>query len=342
MTSPAPVPQRILIIRVSALGDIVFCTSLLEGLRNRYPRAHIAWLVQAGFAGIIESDSRLDEVIRLPPAALSSWDGLRATHRQLRTMVRYDWVIDAQGLLKTRLLARMVPAKRRIGFASREPGAFLLHQLVDKGGDIADISSEYRFLARTLTGTDPGAPHAPPEPPQRLKALDALAAAKIKPGFIALCPFTTRPQKHWVESHWGELTQLLSTSGAPPCVLFGGPGDVDASQRIMASLAPGSVSLVGKTPLPLLPALLEQAALVVGVDTGLTHIGIAVRRPVIALFGSTCPYTRGADSPLRVMYDALPCAPCKRHPTCGGAFTCMRGLTPARVAAAADELLARA
>jgi heptosyltransferase-1 len=121
-------------------------------------------------------------------------------------------------------------------------------------------------------------------------------------------------------------------------VIFGGPGDRAAADRILAGMPAGTVDLVGATKLPDVPAFLEQAGVLVGVDTGLTHIGIAVRRPVVALFGSTCPYTRGADSPLRVMYDALPCAPCKRNPTCGGANTCMRGLTPERVARTALEI----
>ncbi|MGQ0701192.1 MAG: glycosyltransferase family 9 protein [Panacagrimonas sp.] len=342
MTLPLPAPQRILIVRVSALGDIVFCTSLLEGLRRAFPQAHIAWLAQPGFASILEGDPRLDELIRLPPAALDSWAGLRATRGLLAACERFDWVIDAQGLLKTRVLTRMAPARERIGFESKEPGGFLLTRLIPKGGDIADISSEYRFLAQQLTGSDPGPPRLWPHEDQRVRALEMLSASGLNPGLVALCPFTTRPQKHWMETYWGELGHRLAELPAGPCVLFGGPGDVEAAQRILSTLPPGSISLAGKTPLAVVPALLEQARLVIGVDTGLTHIGIAVRRPVIALFGSTCPYTRGADSPLRVMYDALPCAPCKRHPTCGGAFTCMRGLTPARVAAAAAELLSRA
>ncbi|HEY9546087.1 MAG TPA: glycosyltransferase family 9 protein, partial [Solimonas sp.] len=95
----------------------------------------------------------------------------------------------------------------------------------------------------------------------------------------------------------------------------------------------------GETRLAELPAWLAAAKLVIGVDTGLTHIGIAVGTPTVALFGSTCPYRQGADSPLIVMYDALPCAPCRRHPTCDGRFDCMRGLTPQRVAIAATQLL---
>src|SRR3546814_16010605 len=97
--------------------------------------------------------------------------------------------------------------------------------------------------------------------------------------------------------------------------MFGGPGDRVAAARIAAATQAPLINLAGETRLAELPAWLAAAKLVIGVDTGLTHIGIAVGTPTVALFGSTCPYRQGADSPLIVMYDALPCAPCRRPPT---------------------------
>lgn len=339
MTSTLPSPRRILIVRISALGDLVFCTSLLQGLRRAHPNAHIAWLAQPGFAGVLEDDARLSELIRLPAKPFAFPAGLLATRRFLAALEPFDWVIDAQGLLKTRVLASWVRAGHRMGFASREPGKFLMDRLIEKGGDIAEISSEYRFLAHALTGHEPGAPSLFPTLPMRRRVHQQMRDAKLHAGFVALCPFTTRPQKHWMEEYWPDLAMRLIPQGLWPSVIFGGPADRVAAQRLMARMPTGTVNLVGKTVVPDLPAWLEQAGLVIGVDTGLTHIGVAVQRPVLALFGSTCPYTRGTDSPLRVMYDALPCAPCQRRPTCGGKFTCMRNLTPERVAAAAFELL---
>lgn len=338
---PMPVapPKRILIVRISAMGDIVFCTSLLEGLRRAYPEAHICWLAKPGFGSVLEGDTRLNQMLHLPAAELDSLAGLRSAMRLLRAQPPYDWVIDAQGLLKTRLLARMAPAERRIGFASKEPGAFLLDELHVKGGPGDFISSEYRYLAQQLTGADPGPPRLLPTLAAGERADGLLREAGLAPGFVALCPFTTRPQKHWVERNWGELAQRLQAAGFGPCAILGGPGDREATQRIMAGMPPGSVNLVGATRVADLPALIERAGLLIGVDTGLTHIGTAVRRPVVALFGSTCPYTSGAASPLKVMYDALPCAPCKRKPTCNGAYTCMSGLTPERVVQQALQLL---
>lgn len=341
MNPPSPdTPRRILIVRISALGDIVFCTSLLEGLRRAYPAAYIAWLADPNLAGVLEGDPRLSELIRLPPNALDGIASLRRTRERLRREPEFDWVIDAQGLFKSRVLARMVRGRRRYGFASKEPGAFLMHGLHPKDGEPSTIGREYRYLARQLTGgDDPGPPRLLPSAAARDHADTVLRTAGLAPGFVALCPFTTRPQKHWREPYWGQLAQRLTERGLGPFAVLGAPADREAAQRILADMPPGTIDLVGATRIPDVAPLLARARLVIGVDTGLTHIGTAVRRPTVALFGSTLPYTRGAESPLRVLHQPLPCAPCKRKPTCGGEFMCMRDLKPERVADAAIELL---
>lgn len=329
---------RLLIVRQSALGDIVFATALLAGLRAAWPDATIHWLAQAGFAGVLDSEveaGQLDAVIRVPAGLYRSPRALLALRRQLGE-ARYDLVIEAQGLAKSRLLAALAPGARRLGFASREPLGFVLHESLPKGGDVRDIASEYRYLAQALTGQPAPAPRLHVSARARQRAVETLAAAGVAPGYIALCPFTTRPQKHWIDAHWPELIARLDR----PCAILGGPGDREHAERLVAASGGRAISLAGRSRLDEVAAFLEQAALVIGVDTGLTHIGTAVRRPTLALFGSTCPYLGGAESPLTVLYDALPCAPCKRHPTCAGRYDCLRGITPARVAAAAQALLA--
>lgn len=341
-TLPVRGPQpRILIVRLSALGDIVFATALLEGLRAAYPRAHIAWLAQPGFGAILEQDPRLDELIRVPAEALRSPLALARLRGEL-TRRRFDWVIEAQGLAKSRAVAALAGGATRIGFESKEPLALLMHHRLPKGGDIRDVSSEYRYLAEAITGVPAPPPRLRVSETARAAAIAALAAQGLAAGYVALCPFTTRPQKHWMEAYWPDLAQRLGQALGRPCAIFGGPADTAAAARIAAQAGGAAADLAGRTRVAELPAWLEQAGLVIGVDTGLTHMGIALRRPTVALFGSTCPYTRGADSPLRVIYDALPCAPCKRNPSCGGSFDCLRGISPARVHQTALQLLATA
>jgi heptosyltransferase I len=332
------IPGRILIVRLSALGDLVFATSLLGGLRAAFPGARIDWLAQTGFAALLRDDPRLDAVVEVPRQTLGSPAAWLRLRRELRRR-DYDWVIDAQGLAKSRWLAWLAGGRRRLGFASKEPLAFLLHETVDKGGDIADIASEYRDLAQAVTGVAAPPPSLPVDAARAQRVDAAMEALGLEPGFVALCPFTTRPQKHWPDAHWIALAQRLAALQPGRCVILGGPGDRAHAARLVAQMPAGSLDLAGRTALADLPAWLARARLVIGVDTGLTHIGVAVRRPTVALFGSTCPYTQGADAPLAVLYNGLPCAPCKRHPSCDGAYTCMTQLSPERVFRTAQRLV---
>lgn len=327
-------------MRLSALGDLVFCTALLDALHATWPQARIDWLAFSGFAGILAEDPRIDSLMTLPRDALRSPRDLWALRSRLRAQ-RYDWVIDAQGLAKSRLLAWLAGGRRRIGFASKEPLGFLMHEVFAKGGDMADIASEYRYLAEALTGRgDAPPPRLPVSEQAAARVAEAMHTHGLAPGFVALCPFTTRPQKHWFDAHWIALAEKLSADRLR-CIILGGPTDHGHAQALCAAMPAGTLNLAGRTALRDLGAWLTNARLVVGVDTGLTHIGIAVQTPVVALFGSTRPYTGGAASPLAVLYEDMPCAPCKRTPTCHGQWTCMQRLSPARVHAAARGLLAR-
>jgi len=86
-------------------------------------------------------------------------------------------------------------------------------------------------------------------------------------------------------------------------------------------------------------AVIKNAALMIGVDTGLTHMGTAFMRPTVALFGSTCPYLITASPATRVLYHPFPCSPCRRSPTCSGEFPCMADITVAEVMENSVQLL---
>lgn len=95
----------------------------------------------------------------------------------------------------------------------------------------------------------------------------------------------------------------------------------------------------GNTSLGEAAALVRHAGAVVGVDTGLTHMGIAFSVPTVAIFGSTCPYTQTCRDNARVIWLGLPCSQCRRHPTCSGAFTCLRDISAERVFLELEKVL---
>ena len=211
------------------------------------------------------------------------------------------------------------------------------------GRDDPVVSHEYRALARYL-GAAPGAfeldlaiGSAPREIARRVLGEAGVDTRSGSRPYAVLAAFTTRPQKHWVESSWSDLARRLAARGFTP-VLLGGPGDIPAAARIAAG-EPALVNLAGRLKLDESAAAISEAALLVGVDTALTHMGIALRVPTVALFGSTTPYLHGTDGRTRVLHDHLPCSPCNRRPTCDGRFDCMRQLDVPRVLEATRQVI---
>lgn len=340
MNAKNPPPRRILIVRLSALGDVVMSSGLIPALRSVHPDAHLAWLCEAASAPLLRHNPRLDEVIVWPRARWQElwkrkawkelWREVASFRRSLRER-RFDLVLDAHGLLKSGVLAWMTGAPWRIGLLPREGSQHLVHERLEPppGAD-RRMGNEYRFLARHMGAADTAfTPDLTVGDQVRHQALAVLESQGISGPFVVLSPFTTRPQKHWFEDRWTALAAGLQARGLTP-VLLGGPTDAQAAARI-APPGSGIVNLAGRLKLDESVAMVAEASMLIGVDTGLTHMGSALRRPTLALFGSTQPYADAASPFTRILYDALACSPCRRRPICDGRYDCMRQFTVERV-----------
>lgn len=341
--------STILFIRLSAIGDIVFASPLITALRRAHPQARIVWLVQAEYRALLDHHPDLDDVIACP---LQHWRQLwRARRfgellrgiRALRTTLQsynIDVAIDLQGLLKSGLFTWLSAAPERIGLGSREGSQWLMTRTVPRGGDARQIGSEYRYLAETLhLPTDEWAMAVHYSPAEAAFITNLLIEKRLTHGYAVLCPFTTRPQKHWFEARWLAVAERLHTELGLTPILLGGTAERLAAARITAASSGQVINLVGKTSLTEAAALIDQAALVIAVDTGLGHIGIALNTPSLLLFGSTRPYLETGRTNAQVLYHALPCSPCKRHPTCDGNFDCVRQISVDAVIHSAKQLL---
>jgi heptosyltransferase-1 len=215
-------------------------------------------------------------------------------------------------------------------------------RVIPRGGESKRIGSEYLHLAKILelpVGDFSMAVHYGPD--EANFAASLVRRAGLTGDFAVICPFTTRPQKHWLDSHWAEFVERLRIDLGLPTVMLGGPGDLEAARHIRETAGGRLIDLTGRTTLLQAAALIHLSALLVGVDTGLSHMGIAFGKPSLLLFGSTCPYLETTRANARVLYHRLDCSPCKRNPTCGGAFTCMSSIKADEVLTAARGLLGR-
>jgi heptosyltransferase-1 len=343
--------RRILVIRPSALGDVVMASPVIGAIRRAYPQSYLAWLAEPTAAELLCHHPGLDEVIEWPRGKweeLLRGTRLLAFSRELRRFARllrsrsFQLTLEGTGLLKGRVLAYLSGAPERVGFHSREPGGFLMTRLITRDPADGRIGSEYLQLVKSL-GLSPG--------PFRMEvALGAgardgarrvLLAQGVTGPYAALCPFTTRDQKHWPEERWATLAAALEREFGFTAVVLGGADDRNKGRRLREAATRRVVDLTGKTALSESAAVVEGASLVIGVDTGLTHMSVAFARPTVALFGATRPYVDARTPEVRVLYRPYPCSPCRRRPTCGRKFPCMAAIETDEVLQAVRRLLDR-
>ena len=336
---------------MSAIGDIVMASPIVDAIKLTYPNAEISWLVQPHFSAPIVNHPNIDHVIHWDHKEWSRlwkqkqfrklFKTVRAFKKQLRDH-QFDTVLDLQGLLKSGIPAWFTGASNRVGLGSKEGSQFLMHQVLDRyKGDTQKIGSEYRYLAERI-GLDASAwkmqLYADSKAIEQATQLTKTHVPSNN--YIVICPFTTRPQKHWFTDYWIELCTSLIEQLNYPVILLGGPGDKDASLCITQAMdSTRLINLTGDTSLQVASELIKNSTLLIGVDTGLTHMGHAHNIPTLALFGSTSPYLK-TDNPVgKVIYHDFSCSPCKRKPTCEGRFDCMRAITPTEVLTNAIHLM---
>jgi len=343
-----PPHKSILIVRLSAIGDVVMATPIASLLKRHYPDSYIAWIVQPECAELLIGNPAIDEVI--------IWDRKRwrqlLKSLQLKTLAqeirqfsshlraqKFELALDLQGLLKSGFLAWLSNAKARIGLGSTEGSHRFMNKTISRNmGEQTLIGAEYRYMLNQLGVSDsPWQMNIPIPDHVERKCMTELNPLLNGESYLVACPFTTRPQKHWLDDYWQQVILRIRGRYKLRTILLGGPGDEERASKIAAKT--GAISLAGKTSLIEAATIIKNASLLIGVDTGLTHMGHAFRTPTLALFGSTCPYSFAGVETSKVIYQDMWCSPCRRNPTCKGKYTCMRDITPDIVLAELKPLM---
>lgn len=361
MTLPFPPPShhkspsRLLIVRLSAHGDVVHTLPLLTALKKQYPQAYVGWLVEASAAPLLENHPFIDQLhvshrkhwLKLAKNPLN-WPHIisevRAFLHELR-QADYEISLDVQGLLKSAVWPALAKIPRRYGFhKTREMGdRFYTDKLPYHDLKNTNIPVVERFLdfARVL-----GAPVESPEfviPPvretSRQKVAELLAGTHPELPLVVLAPFTRWESKHWRDEYWVQILAELLHMPVRIAIL-GAPGDENATEAILSQLpdpadAARILNWVGKTDWPDLYALFQQTSLMIGLDSGPLHIANAVGVPeIIGLYG---PTAAGRTGPLgsahTTLSTALSCQPCYEHHCPLKTHACMQQLTPVVVLA---------
>lgn len=358
--------MKILIIRLSAIGDTIHSLPVAAAIKRRIPDAHIGWVVEPLSAPLVVGNPAVDEVFVLPRkewirklASPLNWASVAGQASQFWGDIqnkKYDVALDLQGLLKSALCAVASGAPKRIGFShTREGSGLFLTDKVEVGNyfapdkHIVKVNLEVAgYLFRTL-GLDSIIKDEEiefPLPPVPASSQQKVAGLLNGQGnVVVLIPGTTWPSKIWPADKWIKLARRIHREVQLPVVLAGGPADKQVNAQIADELRSGGIEIsdiTGETSLIDLIALYAQSSLVIGADSGPMHLAAATGKPkVIGVFGST-PYKRLAPlGPQSCSVSlSLPCQPCFTQICPLSTNACLEDLSEEEVVRAAKELLA--
>jgi heptosyltransferase I len=332
-------PRRILIIKPSAIGDVVHALPILNLLRRRWPKAHISWLITPGCAGLLEGHPQIDELIPFDRKMFGrTWKSLTAARKLLTFGLalrgkHFDLVIDLQGLFRSGLLTIQTGADIRVGSTSaREFGWMFCTHLAPLDTWNKHAVERYLSVADFM-----GLGQSPVEFIFPTDDRDRQFIAELLPGhepFAVLLPTTHWETKKWPLEYFAALVKPLRERFGLRTVIAGDPAT--------AALAfPDAINLGGKTTLRQLTALLERAALVIANDTGPMHIAAALGRPLVTMYGPTSPIQTGPYQRMEsVVQLDIPCSPCFSR-SCSH-LSCMKWLTIEPVLRLAEQQLGKA
>jgi heptosyltransferase-1 len=338
--------MKILIVKLSSLGDVLHLFPAISDLRRKLPECEIHWLVEPAFAEVAHWHSAVDKVI---PIALRThkkvWWKILSLLVDLRKKLhaeKYNAVLDAQGLLKSALVARLVD-KRVYGFhadSARESQAAWFYQRTARMVNGLHVIEKNRQLVSQIFATDTAAEVDFGLDKFRHNAIqnglpEILDRETMQQPYIVLLHGTTWNSKYWPESSWKELIGLLAQQGWRCLLPWGNEAERQHAQRLQA--AGGALAKVlPKLSLTDLMRVLLHARAFISVESGIGHLASALNIPGVMLHGPTSPAYSGILGKACIhLTSSIDCSPCfKRNcPILNhqGNPPCQKTITPQRV-----------
>ena len=331
--------MKILIIKLSAIGDVVQTLPALEAIKRTYPDSEITWVVEEAAAGILEGHPLIDRLLisrrrawlRMLKNPLTAGKGTGGIFRFIKGLrsVRYDIAIDFQGLLKSGMLIGLSRAGRKIGFdRTRELSYLFLNERLPAYDIEKHALERYLDVARYLGAKEPSPVCTLPieREVSAIRKKKELLAAKGRP-LVVVNPVARWETKLWPERNFAELADRLVKEKNAVVIFTGSPDDRAVNDRIISMMREKAVNWAGETTLKELAALASLSDLFITTDTGPMHLAAAARAKVLALFGPTAPWRTGPYGPSHVVVrTGIGCSPCFRK-RCKENVDCMKGIT---------------
>lgn len=324
---------RILIVRMSALGDIVHALPVLAAIGDALPSSEVDWLVDGAYARLLDHVDGLTHRVVVRPGYVKAWRFLRSR--------QYHVALDLQGLFKSAAAARLAGARRVIGFeriALREGGAVVFYSEAVRVPERAHVVDK-NLSVLTALGITPGRVRFPLRVPQSA-VVDRLLAT-MPGGFALVNPGAGWPNKRWDPARFGELaSRIRDRYGLQSAVLWG-PRERPLADRVVQN-SRGAAVVVPETTVDDLLSVTKAASLMVSGDTGPLHLAAAVRTPIVGVFGPTWPERNGPWDPADESVSRAHSCACHHKRECRTGRRCLDEITVDEVFAAVERRMARA
>lgn len=333
-------PVNILVVRLSSLGDVLLCMPAVKAIRDRFPDAHITWLVEGSVGELLSCQTFIDEVIQFPRGRLQ--DGLRAANpisvaRELKGFlsrlrkVRYDCIIDLHGIIKSALISACARGDRKIGFDAvhAKEKSHLFYRERVHGTDRRMHKVDKNMLMARYIGADSAVPEVTLKAPGSAGAYidNFFQHAGIRSPVFAVNPFSSKGTgfKRWPIERYARLIERVKDYMGAQTLILWGPGEKEEAERLR-SMAGEKAFLACPTNIPQLYALLTRVDMYIGGDTGVMHLASAARIPVVAIFGPTDAKINAPYGPNGIIVrNEVPCSPCKKKDC--RERTCIEGIS---------------
>ena len=305
MSSSKKTP-RILVVRLSAIGDVIHAMPVACALRDRFPKALLVWAVEQRAAELIQDHAAIDEHIVLPQGWLRSPRQVWHLRKRLRAFA-FDTAVDIQGLSKSAAVAWLSGAKRRIGMGGRwgrEVSRWLNNQLVDTG-DLHAIERGLKLLEPLGVRSPEVHFNVPVAAADCAAAEEILQRLNLHAGFVLIASGAGWPSKLWPIDRYAAVAAYLGRRWNLSSLLIWGNAAERARAEQITQAAEGRAQLCPKITLLQLAAIARRAQFTIGSDTGPLHLAAAAGAPCVGLYGPWPADKHGPYGPQHINLQAM-------------------------------------
>ena len=330
--------MNILIVKLSAIGDVIHALPVSYALRQKYPTAHITWVVEPTAYEIVKHNPCVDEVILFQKKAFKTFKGFKQNFKPFYKLLhqrKYDISIDLQGLFKSMAVVLTANAKKKIGYVDMREGSNLISKAIKGPHFNGHIVDRYLDTVKYLGCDTDNIIFPLKNTAEEINYVNNLLMDnKIDDNtpFIVFAVGTNWVNKCWSTKNFAILSDLLSKHSIKTVLIgFGKNDEQKALEITRQNTSNNIVNLVGKTSLMQTAALIKKAKAVIGGDTGNLHLAAALNIPAIMLMGPTDPNRNG---PYKQMHNVIlaghDCDGCWKR-TCRKNIDCLSTITPNQV-----------